>query len=120
MGGTNGLRRSLEPERQVAPASLPLGRRTSRCSRPGPHFGFARYTVTSTAPAAELGRSALKEGAVNAAVAVEPAAGAVTVRLAAYVHRSDGRPGFDPGSGWSRKMLGPAVRTNIATDRVKE
>jgi hypothetical protein len=64
--------------------------------------------------------SALKEGAVNAAVAVEPAAGAVTVRLAAYVHRSDGRPGFDPGSGWSRKMFGPAVRTNIATDRTKE
>src|SRR5262245_6521240 len=76
--------------------------------------------VSQAAPAAELGRSALKEGAVNAAVAVEPAAGAVTVRLAAHVHRSDGRPGFDPGSGWSRKMLGPAVRTNIATDRVKE
>lgn len=35
-------------------------------------------------------------------VAVESVAGAVVVRLAAYVHRSDGRPGFDPGSGWSQ------------------
>jgi hypothetical protein len=37
-------------------------------------------------------------------VAVELAAGAVTVRLAAYVHRSEGRPGFDPGSGWSQPV----------------
>jgi hypothetical protein len=50
------------------------------------------------------------EGAVNAAVelhdsdvvAIEPAAGTVVVRLMAYVHRSDGRPGFDAGSGWSQ------------------
>ena len=56
---------------------------------------------------------------MKAAVAVEPAAGAVPVRLAVDVHRSDGRPGFDPGSGWSRKMLGPVVGTNVATDRIK-
>ncbi len=31
-------------------------------------------------------------------------AGAVVVRLAAYVHRSVGRPGFDPGTGWSQSV----------------
>ena len=33
-------------------------RRTSRCSRPGPHEGLSCYTVSSAAPAAERGRSA--------------------------------------------------------------
>jgi hypothetical protein len=37
-------------------------------------------------------------------VAVEAAGTAVVVRLAAYVHRSDGRPGMDPGSGWSQPV----------------
>jgi hypothetical protein len=51
-------------------------------------------------------------GVVNAAVelhdsevvAVTSAAAAVVVRLSAYVHRSDGRPGYDPGSGWSQPV----------------
>jgi len=37
-------------------------------------------------------------------VAVDSIAGGVTVRLRAYVHRSNGRPGFDPGSGWSQPV----------------
>jgi hypothetical protein len=52
------------------------------------------------------------EDTVNAAielhdsqvVAVESATGTIIVWLAAYVHRSDGRPGFDPGSGWSQRV----------------
>jgi hypothetical protein len=52
------------------------------------------------------------EGVVNAAVelhdsqvvAVDSIGGAVTVRLVAYVHRSNGRPGIDPGSGWSQRV----------------
>jgi hypothetical protein len=35
-------------------------------------------------------------------VAVAPVGTAVIIRLAAYVHRSDGRSGIDPGSGWSQ------------------
>ncbi len=54
----------------------------------------------------------MAEGNVNAAVelhdsqvvAVDSIAGVVTVRLRAYVHRSNGRPGFDPGSGWSQPV----------------
>jgi hypothetical protein len=50
------------------------------------------------------------EAVVNAAiemhdsqvVAVQSTAGAVIVRLVAYVHRSDGRPGSDAGTGWSQ------------------
>jgi hypothetical protein len=37
-------------------------------------------------------------------VAVVQSEGAVVVRLSAYVHRSSGRPGFDPGSGWSQAV----------------
>ncbi len=37
-------------------------------------------------------------------VAVESAVGAVVVRLAAYVHRSEGQPGFDAGTGWSQPV----------------
>src|SRR5262249_10238538 len=38
-------------------------------------------------------------------IAVEAAAGSVVVRLSAYVHRSDGRPGFDAGSCWSEPVV---------------
>lgn len=48
-------------------------------------------------------------------LAVESVGGAVVVRLAAYVHRSDGRPGFDPGSGWSQ-----AVELVFARGEVEE
>ena len=37
-------------------------------------------------------------------VTVNSIAGVVTVRLGAYVHRSNGRPGIDPGSGWSQPV----------------
>jgi hypothetical protein len=37
-------------------------------------------------------------------VAVESGAAAVVVRLAAYVHRSEGRPGIDSGSGWTQPV----------------
>src|SRR5436190_21801707 len=37
-------------------------------------------------------------------VAISRVAGAVVVRLSAYVHRSSGRPGIDPGSGWSQAV----------------
>lgn len=37
-------------------------------------------------------------------VAVEHRADAVVVRLAAYVHRSDGRPGYNIGTGWTQEV----------------
>lgn len=37
-------------------------------------------------------------------IAIESRAGSVVVRLDAYVHRSEGRPGIDPGSGWSQTV----------------
>ena len=54
----------------------------------------------------------MAEGNVNAAVelhdslvvVVDSIAGVVTVRLRAYVHRSNGRPGFDPGSGYKIRV----------------
>ncbi len=38
-------------------------------------------------------------------VAIETRGGRVTITLAGYVHRSSGRPGVDPGSGWSQDVV---------------
>src|SRR5262249_70583 len=46
------------------------GRRTSRCSRPGPHHGFSRYAVQPAAPAAELVRSGATRGCRGNCVAL--------------------------------------------------
>lgn len=36
--------------------------------------------------------------------AINVTCGAVTIKLSAYVHRTEGRPGIDAGSGWSQDV----------------